>query len=414
MDRITNEHHGNMTECLGSTGLDVRNNGCLPDTKETTSSSTNDRIDATQCTYYGISMGVESSCGGRLGQDDRWNAFSFVIQSGGGPQYRCTVGAVLDGHHGHGISDMVSEEMPNVLIASIQDSIRERIEVGGNARNGCSMGHDHDMDGNTSMADIVDYGIQQGLRACIFELDKKTFDAYARNESITGGTTIVIVILVLEMGMLYTGNVGDCKAVMSVLGRAEGLTECHNPPVASEKMRFENAGVSCFSDHIGGSDINVCRTLGDYDLGPPLKWREKDDEYRYVHGPLSCMPDVTRRKLDDLDEFIVIATDGMWDYYTPESSIITDVRRYLRRFSMGEDSADELFCNGTGRTDFTKACMNCAAWLVDASLSRQRDVLHEGTPGDNVTVMFLQIRVLPKIPRARDSRLNLQSFKASQ
>ena len=58
--------------------------------------------------------------------------------------------------------------------------------------------------------------------------------------------------------------------------------------------------------------------------------------------------------------------------------------------------------------------MTCAEWLVDAALLRQREVLHEGTPGDNVTVMFLQIRVLPKIPRARDSRLNLQSIKLSQ
>jgi len=253
--------------------------------------------------------------------------------------------------------------------------------------------------------------MQQGLRTCILNLDKKTFDAYARNESITGGTTIVIVALVLETETIYTGNVGDCKAVMSVLGRAEGLTECHNPPVPSEKERFEKAGVACFSDHIGGSDINVCRTLGDYDLGPPLKWREKSDNYSHVHGPLSCMPDVTSRKLDDLDEFIVIASDGMWDYYTPESSIITDVRRHLRRFSFGGDPS---LCNVTERIDFTEACMNCAEWLVDAALLRQREVLHEGTPGDNVTVMFLQIRVLPKIPRARDSRLNLQSIKLSQ
>lgn len=382
------------------------NNG-LQDTTEAPGSSTSD---AAICTYNGISIGVSSSCGGRQGQDDRWNAFSFVLRCGR-KQYRCTAGAVLDGHHGHGISDMVSQEIPHVLVSNIQDSMIERLRPGREA-NGCSEQGQF----IESIEGVVDYGIQQGLRSCIFELDKKTFDAYERNESLTGGTTIVIVLLVLETGMLYTGNVGDCKAVMSVLGRAEGLTECHNPPVASEKERFENAGVACFSDHIGGSDINVCRTLGDYDLGAPLKWREKSDNYEHVHGPLSCMPDVTSRKLDDLDEFIVVASDGMWDYYTPESSIITDVRRYLRRCSIGgEQDLDVSMSNlSTERTDFTYACMNCAEWLVDASLSRQRDVLHEGTPGDNVTVMFLQIRVLPKIPRARDSRLNLQAIKLSQ
>lgn len=374
------------------------NNGRLFDTKETPDDST---TGAVICRYNGISVGVSSSCGGRQGQDDRWNAFSFVLRCCGSKKYRCTVAAVLDGHHGHGISDMVSREIPHVLIPSIHDSIRERM---GWTSNGCSE-HGQSRDGSLSIESVIDYAIQQGIRSSILELDKKSFEAYERNESITGGTTLVIVILVLETNMLYTGNVGDCKAVMSVRGRAEGLTECHNPPVPSEKERFEKAGVACFSDHIGGSDINVCRTLGDYDLGPPLKWREESDDYRYVHGPLCCMPDVASRRLDDMDEFIVIASDGMWDYYTPESSIITDVRRYLRRFSMGSEVEG---------TDFTKACRNCAEWLVDASLSRQRDVLHEGTPGDNVTVMFLQIRVLPQIPRARDSRLNLQAVKSSQ
>lgn len=61
--------------------------------------------------------------------------------------------------------------------------------------------------------------------------------------------------------------------MISAKGAPEALSEAHNPPVASERRRFEAAGVPCFADHIGGSDINVCRTVGDYDLGPPLKWR---------------------------------------------------------------------------------------------------------------------------------------------
>lgn len=42
-------------------------------------------------------------------------------------------------------------------------------------------------------------------------------------------------------------------------------------------------GIYCSADHIGGSDINVCRTLGDYDLGLPLKGR---DEAGQQLGPL--------------------------------------------------------------------------------------------------------------------------------
>eukprot|EP00889_Picochlorum_renovo_P000909 jgi/Picre1/27939/NNA_000901.t1 len=231
--------------------------------------------------HRGISMGVGCSYGGRKTQDDRWNAFSFYVR-GLGAQYRCTVGAVLDGHHG--------TRSPR-----------------------CSHGKE-----------TIDSAIQQGLRDCMYELDKLAFESHVKNDRMTGGTTMLIALIVLETGMLYTSNVGDCKAVLSVRGGAQGLTESHNPPVESEKRRFEAAGVSCFSDHIGGSDINVCRTLGDYDLGPPLKWRSPDDGYTMVHGPLFCTPDVKKKQLDELDEFMVAATDGVWDYYTPESSVITD------------------------------------------------------------------------------------------
>lgn len=336
--------------------------------------------------HRGISMGVGCSHGGRKTQDDRWNAFSFYMR-GLGTQYRCTVGAVLDGHHGHEISDMCVDSLPSVLVPLIQ---RRIVPV-------------------SNGEDTVDSAIQHGLRDCMYELDKLAFESHVKNDRMTGGTTMLIAFIVLDTGMLYTSNVGDCKAVMSVRGGALGLTESHNPPVESEKRRFEAAGVSCFSDHIGGSDINVCRTLGDYDLGPPLKWRLPDDGYTMVHGPLFCTPDVKKKQLDDLDEFMVLATDGVWDYYTPESSVITDVRRQLRQVT-SSDHATQPQDSG----DFTSACMHCASWLVDAALSRQRDVLHAGTPGDNVTVLFLQLRPLPEIPRARASRLNLTSRTLQQ
>lgn len=145
---------------------------------------------------------------------------------------------------------------------------------------------------------------------------------------------------------------------------------------------------------------------GDYDLGS-LKWRHSSDGYSVGHGPLVCTPSIVRRKLEDSDEFIIIASDGLWDYYTPESSIVTDVRRHLRRFST--DGNEDCVANRDG------ACKGCADWLVDSSLARQRDVLHEGTAGDNITVMFFQLRLLPVIPRARGSRLGLsQGSQASQ
>lgn len=46
---------------------------------------------------------------------------------------------------------------------------------------------------------------------------------------------------------------------------------------------------------------------------------------------------------------------------------------------------------------------------VQQALAKQRQVLHAGTPGDNVTVAVIALRKLPDIPRTSASRLNLVS-----
>jgi protein phosphatase 2C family protein 2/3 len=215
-------------------------------------------------------------------------------------------------------------------------------------------------------------------------LDDAAFRAHLSGSMPTGGTTLILHVFTSTH--LFTANVGDCKAVLSSRGAPEALSEAHNPPVGSERARFEAAGVPCSADHIGGSDINVCRTLGDYDLGAPLKWRAAGGAAPL--GPLIPDPEISVRALDALDEFVVTASDGLWDYYSPESSVVTEARRALRANANDAQA--------------------CAEWLVTQALVRQRGILHAGTQGDNVTVMLMQLRPLPSIPRSSASRLNLR------
>ncbi len=191
--------------------------------------------DATRQSLQNVSLGCASSTGGRAGQDDRAQAFSFVVTRQGS-RFRCTVAAVLDGHHGSVVSELASSLLPTVLT----DAVRQHV----------------------AKSDSLDVGIEQGMKDCILQLDTATFNMWHRQSNLTGGTTLLVLLMILETGVVFTCNVGDCKAVMSVKGNAEALSECHNPPVLSEKRRFEEAGISCFMDHIGGSDINVCRTIG--------------------------------------------------------------------------------------------------------------------------------------------------------
>ena len=96
------------------------------------------------------------------------------------------------------------------------------------------------------------------------------------------------------------------------------------------------------------------------------------------------------RQLDPNDEFTIAASDGLWDYWAPDSSVLIDSRRQLR---MLDNNAQEL-----------------AEWLVAQAVDRQRRWLHEGTPGDNITVAVMRLRRLPQLSRKfGSSRLNLAS-----
>lgn len=171
------------------------------------------------------------------------------------------------------------------------------------------------------------------------------------------------------------------------MGAPAPLNSCHNPDDPAERDRVREAGAGMVSpDFMVGGDLNVCRSLGDFDLGPPLKFW--DGARGLARGALAAAPDVRVRRVRDRDEFFVVATDGVWDYYGGDGSVITDARRTLR--SKPRDA------------------QACAEAVVAEAERRQRAHLHRGTHGDNATVAILSLRDLPSIPRHSASRLNLR------
>ncbi|KAL4440484.1 hypothetical protein ABPG75_003485 [Micractinium tetrahymenae] len=298
-----------------------------------------------------FTVGWAQSQGNRPYQDDRCVEFVLQLPSGGS----ALVWAVADGHHQHFVAELVCEELKATLSTAVAEQP----------------------------------SLEAALRATISRLDDVVFARHNEGQLHTGGTTLIVHMLTSTH--VYTANVGDCKSVLSSRGACVELNTCHNPNVPSERDRFQAVGIYCSADHIGGSDINVCRTLGDYDLGLPLKGR---DEQGKQLGPLISEPDILCVPLDELSEFVITASDGLWDYYSPESSVLSDTRRQMRR--LNEDPQE------------------VAEWLMEQALAHQRRTLHAGTPGDNITVMVVRLRPLPPLPRSTGSRLNLRSVGSGE
>jgi len=170
-----------------------------------------------------------------------------------------------------------------------------------------------------------------------FDVTDRDLLQLARRKKYTDGTTALLVLFGgtdVNNLLLYTANLGDCRAVLCRGGAAVRLTNDHRPDRKDEQRRIKEAGGGCFqmsgiwrcctaagaaratSAHAGFSEsdtntyLSCSRTLGD----PELKMNAD-------RPILSNVPEVEVRKLQADDLFVVIACDGVWDVLSDQQAV---------------------------------------------------------------------------------------------
>ncbi|CAH1958063.1 unnamed protein product [Acanthoscelides obtectus] len=156
--------------------------------------------------------------------------------------------------------------------------------------------------------------IAEAMKQGFLELDNHMrYEESLGNEP--SGTTAVTIII--KGNKLYCANVGDSRAVASISGKSEELSEDHKPSNSKEYNRIVAAGGWVDANRVNGS-LALSRALGDYAF--------KRNQYK---GPEEQMviayPDVVERTIDENWEFIVLACDGIWDVMSTR-----EVVRYVR------------------------------------------------------------------------------------
>nr|XP_019048209.1 protein phosphatase [Kwoniella bestiolae CBS 10118]OCF27139.1 protein phosphatase [Kwoniella bestiolae CBS 10118] len=133
--------------------------------------------------------------------------------------------------------------------------------------------------------------------------------------------------------VLYTANVGDARAVICRGGKAVRLTYDHKGSDAQEAKRITDAGGFVMNNRVNGV-LAVTRSLGDSSMK------------EFVVGS----PYTTETALDDQDEFLIVACDGLWDVCEDQEAVdlirtITDPQdasKYLLDHAMSNYSTDNL------------------------------------------------------------------------
>ncbi|XP_073055443.1 probable protein phosphatase 2C 59 isoform X2 [Primulina eburnea] len=126
-----------------------------------------------------------------------------------------------------------------------------------------------------------------------------------KNQNRDAGSTASTAILVGDR--LLVANVGDSRAVISRGGKAIAVSRDHKPDQTDERQRIEDAGgfVMWAGTWRVGGVLAVSRAFGD----------------RLLKQYVVADPEIREEKVDDTLEFLILASDGLWDVVTNQEAV---------------------------------------------------------------------------------------------
>jgi len=142
-----------------------------------------------------------------------------------------------------------------------------------------------------------------------------------------GSTACTIILL---DNILYCANIGDTKAVVCRRKQetkdliAMPLTIDHHPQNFNERMRIQKSGGMVKDGRVMGV-LEVSRSIGD----GPMK----------AHGVI-CLPDIKKLSLTPNDLFLILACDGLWKVFCPQSAVVFILDKYIQ-YRLKSDYKDD-------------------------------------------------------------------------
>ncbi|KAJ8752943.1 hypothetical protein K2173_008678 [Erythroxylum novogranatense] len=228
-----------------------------------------------------ISYGSVSLIGRRREMEDAVRVELGFLQDAG---ERYDFFGVYDGHGGARVAEACSERLHKVLL--------HEITIEGN--------NDNDIN-------IKAIEWEKVMNECFGKMDKEVM-----MDRMMGSTAVVAVVGNEE---IVVANCGDSRAVLSRAGVAIPLSVDHKPDRPDELERVESAGgrVINWEGHRVLGVLATSRSIGD----------------EYLKPFVISKPEVTVSERTEKDEFLILASDGLWDVISNEAACLI-VRRCLR------------------------------------------------------------------------------------
>ncbi|KVI03271.1 Protein phosphatase 2C [Cynara cardunculus var. scolymus] len=186
---------------------------------------------------------------------------------------------IFDGHgpSGHKVAHFVRDTLPSKLSWVFRDSQIKKKNLKGSRQ---GHGYDHDQVLTTWKARIIES----------FKETDERLDENASIDSYSSGSTTVS--LLKQGDNLIIANLGDSRAVLGTKSKEDVL----QPAMDHER--------------------NVYRVWMPDEDRPGLAMSRSFGDFCLKNYGLISVPEIYHRKLTEEDEFVVLATDGIWDVLT--------------------------------------------------------------------------------------------------
>ncbi|TQD93287.1 hypothetical protein C1H46_021109 [Malus baccata] len=243
--------------------------------------------------------------------------------------------AVYDGHGGSSVSNACRDRLHHLLAQEVEPWIR-----GGEG--------------------VVDW--EKVMASCFTKMDEEVGGSVDGADTEGNGVNTVgssAVVVIVGQNEVVVANSGNSRAVLCRGGVAIPLSRDHNPDRPDERERVEAAGgrvINCNGCRVLGV-LATSRSIGDHYLKP------------YVISE----PEVTISERTECCDFLVIASDGIWDVVSNEHACQV-VRRCL--------DADKKRRSSEGMSG-SNAAADAAALLAQLALARGSK--------DNITVIVIEL-----------------------
>lgn len=203
--------------------------------------------------------------------------------------------AVFDGHGGHDVAKIASQSLHKAIVTN-KAYRKQRIQE----------------------------AITNGYLA--FDHDIRT-----KNQHNQSGSTAISVLI--RDNKIYCGNVGDSRAIASVAGEVELLSNDHKPNTHDEHLRIISAGGWVEFNRVNGN-LALSRALGDFVY-------KRDSNRAQDEQIVIAKPEVMVKQLTADHEFIVLACDGIWDVMTNEE-VVEFVRNAIAEGDLPDTICENL------------------------------------------------------------------------